>query len=349
MRKENEMFQRMLEFPEAIAEATKLGEQTTIPLRYFKKYVRVGFLAMGGSGSGADLLANWFPHLDIHNVHDYSIPPYFGNDTLCVAITYSGKTEETIAAAIEAHRKGCPLFGIGGGATLKEVCGKFGETHIDIPLKFQPTRIGTAFVTFTPAALLSKLGLVQIEHGEIKGIIDACGKVREACANPKAKRNPAMELAKSLKGLPVTIYAPANLSGVAIKMKNDLAENSKILSKWELLPEGNHHDVSCFQEKPKAAAVLIRSPADESPRMKTRLDLTAKALKRSAKKFSQLTLPQEKSRMARLTAGAYFGMFVSYYLRTLQGRRKSVLKTPLQEAVKNRMPKGFVEELVASL
>ncbi len=335
-------------FPQTIREALRLGEGVTLPMRYFRKYERIAFLAMGGSGAGGDFLRDAAPYLDIHSVHDYSIPPYFGPETLCIAITYSGKTEETIAAAAEAHRRNCNLLGIGGGFALKEACSRTASTHVEIPLLYQPTRIGMSFVTFTPAGLLKKLGILQLSGEDMDEIVGTARKVLEDCAlSVPEKRNPAKRMARQLSGLPITIYSHASIGSVAARIKNDIAENAKAPVKAEPLPECNHNEFSTWQGKPRAAAILLRSSQDESEEVRLGLDLSAKVLKRNAKVFLEISLPQTRSKLARLVATSYFGMFLSYYLALRL--RTNVAKTPLQEAVKKKLPKSFTEGILAGI
>jgi|GEM_PF-6719749 len=344
------IYGKILMFPESVSEAFSLGEKPTLPLRYYKKYSRIAILGMGGSGYGAGLLQNIAPYLDIQANHSYEIPPYYGAETLCLAVSFSGKTEETISAATLAHKKGCSVIGMGIPTKLKELCTRLQIPHVDFPEKFQPTRIGPAFVTLTPAGILRKLGILQITQEEISETVEACRKIRESCsADVPKQKNPAMKIAGDLKGLPIAVYVPSEISGLGEVFKDNFAENSKVFVKWEILPEGNHHDFSIWEDRPKAAAVILRSPKDENEREKISLALSEKVLKKYANKFVKITLPDTKSRVARIFAGLYFGMFVSYYLRTLSGKgKKSVEKTPLQNAVKGKLSADFVERIISS-
>lgn len=342
------LYEKIEKFPDSISEAVSLGERITLPLRYYKKYARIAFSGMGASGAGGDFVSDIVPYVDIRTTKSYEVPPYYGQDTLFIAISFSGKTEETIASASQANKKGCLVIGMGIPTNLKALCTKMQVPHVDFPEYYQPTRIGAAFVAFTPLAILGKLGIAQFPPEEWKETLEACKKIRETCsAGIPEKENPAKRFARDLKGLPLVIYVPSSLASLGKKLKDDLAENSKVLVKWEVLPEANHNDFSVWQEKPKAGAIIVRSPLDEGEREGKGLDLSEKVLKRSTKKLAKLTLPQAKSKAARLFSGIYFGMFMSFYLRTLQGKSKSVAKTPLQDAVKKKLDADFTEKLVS--
>ncbi|MFH0961933.1 MAG: SIS domain-containing protein [archaeon] len=339
-------YERIAKFPESIEEAISLGEKTTIPLRYYRKYSRVAVAGMGASGAGGDYLADLAPYLDIACLKAYEIPPYFGQETLFIAISFSGKTEETISAAALAHKKGCHVIGMGIPAKLKELCSKIQVPHVDFPAYYQPSRIGAAFVAFAPAAVLGKLGMMHFSREDIKETVKECRKIRETCGQEvPEKENPAKKFARDLAKLPVVIYVPSSLSSLGKKLKDDFAESGKVLAKWEALPEANHNDLSVWQERPNASAIIVRSGKDETEREKEGLALSERVLKKYSRKFAKLTLPQANSKFARLFAGVYFGMFVSYYLGVFRGI-KAIGKTPLQDAVKGKLTPEFTQKTI---
>src|SRR5579875_2654653 len=73
---------------------------------------------MGGSGIAGDVLAaacGTGSAVQIATSHGYQLPGWVGAADLVVAVSCSGSTEETLAAATEAVRRGCRLVGVGGG------------------------------------------------------------------------------------------------------------------------------------------------------------------------------------------------------------------------------------------
>jgi glucose/mannose-6-phosphate isomerase len=72
---------------------------------------------MGGSGIAGDVLAavcgQGCPS-HVATVHDYQLPGWVGAADLVIAVSCSGATEETLSAAADAVRRGCPLVGVGG-------------------------------------------------------------------------------------------------------------------------------------------------------------------------------------------------------------------------------------------
>ena len=83
----------------------------------------VVILGMGGSAISGDLartLGSTTASVPIEVVRGYSIPGYVDSHTLVIAISFSGNTEETLAAFEAASRKGASLLVIAGGGELHE-------------------------------------------------------------------------------------------------------------------------------------------------------------------------------------------------------------------------------------
>ena len=83
----------------------------------------VAVLGMGGSAIGGDLVRGiWSDRLRVplEVVRGYDLPAWVGPDTLVVASSYSGTTEETISAFGQAAERRCPVAIITTGGTFLE-------------------------------------------------------------------------------------------------------------------------------------------------------------------------------------------------------------------------------------
>src|SRR5204862_8213137 len=79
---------------------------------------------MGGSGVGGDGVASWLAgraKVPIEVIRDYRIPAYGRPEDLLDAVSYSGNTEETLAAAAQAINLGCRVVAITSGGTLRDL------------------------------------------------------------------------------------------------------------------------------------------------------------------------------------------------------------------------------------
>ena len=138
----------------------------------FRPAKRLVVAGMGGSHLAADLLSAYNPRLDVYVHRDYGLPPLSDerlSDSLLVASSYSGNTEETIDFAEEAHAKKFNVVAVAVGGKLIDFAKKNNLPYILIPdtgiqprsaLGFSITALAKFFGNTTMLAALSKLSKV---------------------------------------------------------------------------------------------------------------------------------------------------------------------------------------------
>ena len=108
-------------FPNHWNEVMKLTEDITLNIDS-AKIRNICFAGMGGSAIGADLIRAYSlkscPHPVQVNRH-YEVPNYINEETLFIACSFSGNTEETLTALSSALEKGAQVVGVTSGGTLK--------------------------------------------------------------------------------------------------------------------------------------------------------------------------------------------------------------------------------------
>src|SRR5262249_57228915 len=90
---------------------------------------------MGGSGISGDVLAAVAAPqcpVPIAAVKDYELPGFVGPRTMVFAVSCSGDTEETCAAATEAAHAGARLAVVCQGGRLATLAGAVGAPHIPL-------------------------------------------------------------------------------------------------------------------------------------------------------------------------------------------------------------------------
>ena len=87
-------------------------------------------LGMGGSGVSGDVIQSVVePRLPVplRVIKSYGpLPEWVGRNTLVFAVSYSGSTEETVAALEEAHERGCRAVAISSGGPLEDMARRYG-------------------------------------------------------------------------------------------------------------------------------------------------------------------------------------------------------------------------------
>src|SRR2546430_3061252 len=105
--------------PEQLATGMKVGGAALVPIGDARRIFIVG---MGGSAIGGDVFAAWLAdrtRIPIQVVRDYRLPAYARPEDLLVAVSYSGKTEETPAATAQRIKLGCRVVVVTSGGALR--------------------------------------------------------------------------------------------------------------------------------------------------------------------------------------------------------------------------------------
>lgn len=120
------MLAQMNGLPEQLETAWKEAE--ALPLSDFSEVRRVLIAGMGGSAIGASLLKAYAAPLasipfEVHR--DYGLPAWVqGPETLVIASSHSGNTEETLDALETALDRGCSVLVISTGGKIAEIAKK---------------------------------------------------------------------------------------------------------------------------------------------------------------------------------------------------------------------------------
>ena len=100
-------------------------------------------LGMGGSGIGGAIASDILSRdskIPVVANSDYLIPGWVSNDTLVLACSYSGNTEETIEAVNSAHEKGATIAVITSGGLLGSLAEKHNWPLVSMPGGQPPRR-----------------------------------------------------------------------------------------------------------------------------------------------------------------------------------------------------------------
>ncbi len=314
---------RLRDFPDQCRTAWAEASAFSLPPSYAGAR-RVVVAGMGGSAIGGDLLADLASLEDSPPIvvsRDYRVPRYVDEDTLVLACSYSGETEETISAFRQALAQGAKVVAVTGGGTLAAEAQEHDVPVFRITYKGEPrSALGYSFIV--PTVLLMKLGLVSDkarDFGEAMPILD--GLVSELSEECPSTGNPAKELAADLLGKLVVIYGAGIFHGVARRWKTQFNENSKVWSAFESLPEAHHNSVVGY---PLPAGVkdrtfvLLLMPGHLHPRTRLRYEITHSLLEREAINRRRLE-GRGESPLSQMLSTILLGDYVSYYLALLQG------------------------------
>lgn len=324
------MLEVSLKAAELAAEAIKLAENMNFPEKYVNPK-NVIVLGMGGSSISGELLRDWLwdrSPIIIKTCNDYELPAYVDENSLVFAISYSGETEETLTAFIEAYKRKCKLFAITSGGHLKTFCEKLEIPYLSIPKGYAP-RTALPYMFFPLAISMEKIGIISHVKGEFNETIQI---LREICeenhVNVPFEKNFAKKLAFELYGFIPIIYGFRHYSSVAHRWKTQINENSKLVCRYEVFPELDHNEVVGWETTDKIAkifaAVLLRDP-EEPPEIRARIEITKSLALRKIGKMLEARA-KGRCRLAKMFSLLQLGDLVSIYLAILQEKDPTPVK-----------------------
>lgn len=287
---------------------------------------------MGGSAIGGELLKDWLhdrASIPIEVCRDYVLPSYANESSLVVAVSYSGETEETLSAFLEAVKNRCMVTAITSGGHLKAFSRKLKIPHVTIPIGFPP-RAAIAYMFFPLIVLMERVHIVKKTKEEIKEALRILQKVSEENAlRIPLKDNKAKKFALEIENTVPIVYGFRQYSAVARRLKCQFNENSKIPSKFDIFPELNHNEVVGW-EAPKNltktfSLILIRD-LKEPPEIKQRIEITKQIVSQKVSKILEIQAVG-KQKLAKMLSTMYMGGFISIYLALLRGIDPAPTKT----------------------
>lgn len=280
---------------------------------------------MGGSGLAAKVVKSW-PGLPVSYevTQDYTLPEYVNQFSLVICSSYSGNTEETLAAFEQAMRQPEDVrpmvVVIASGGTLLEAAKAQALPYVQLPSGYQP-RMTLGYQLRALLEVIEKTGRLS---GAVGQLTDAGNWLREQLPSwlpaVPTDKNVAKQLAQELMGKSPVIYAGPKLFPAAYKWKISFNENAKNVAWCGQLPEFNHNEFLGWTSHPvdKPYAVIDLRSNQEHERTQKRFDITERLLsgKRPA---AYVVEAQGDTLLTQLLWTVALGDFVSLYLALLNG------------------------------
>jgi glucose/mannose-6-phosphate isomerase len=275
---------------------------------------------MGGSAAGGRLAAGALGarlRRPMVIADGYALPGWAGPDTLVLCSSYSGATEETLAAYDDALERGAPRLVATTGGPLAERARRDGVPVIPVPGGFQPrAAVGYALVAALEAAALCGAG------PSLRDEVEAAAALAERLAPEWGPDGPedgeAKALARRLHGT-VPVIAGAELAAAAAyRWKCQINENAGLPAFASVLPELDHNEVVGWPAADgRLSAVFLDDPGAH-PRNRLRAELTAEQAAAGAAVVARVHA-QGETPVERLVSLVLLGDLVSLYLAVLRG------------------------------
>lgn len=348
------MLNDLIMTPDYCRDAINLAKQVKLPQKISPNNIVI--VGMGGSAIGGEILHDWLRDslpIPIEVCRDYTLPAYVKEKDILVFVnSYSGNTEETLSAFLEARKRKNTILSITSNGKLKDFCKKLKIPQVIIPSGLQP-RAAIPYLFFPFPILMEKLGILANVETELKEAIEIIEKIsKENSVQVPLENNKAKKLALALLGTIPVIYGFREYTSIAHRIKAQFNENSKLPSKSDIFPELNHNETVGYDAPEslikKHSIILIRD-SNEPKEIRNRIETTKKLVFTRASKTLEI-IAEGKGKLARMLSVMCIGDYASVYLAILQNKDPSPVKiidkVKNELTKKNDMKQKFEEELL---
>jgi glucose/mannose-6-phosphate isomerase len=334
------MLQNVLSMPRQLRAGWQAGLAAELGLLRGRP-AHVVYVGLGGSAIGGDLLAAALgPTLPVPLivVRDARLPSYIGPQSLVIASSYSGETDEVLEAAVAAVSRGARLLAVTSGGRLAALAESRGQAVIRVPGGLPP-RAALGYLLGPMAAALERAEMCPpctSDVEEAAQVMEAlCGRMGP---DVPEDRNAAKRLARRLEGrIPLIYAASPDAEPAARRWKCQFNENSKTVAAWNTFPELAHNEVvgwAAADEIGRLLTPVLLFLGTETDRTRRLVAAASEAMPGSAAGVPEIAGCGE-SRLARLLSLVLIGDLTSVFLAYLRG----VDPTPIEAitALKQRL------------
>ncbi len=301
-------------FPDQLKEALEIGRKAALRTAG-GPYGNVVITGLGGSGIGGRIAAQ-LVHQEascpIEVFNNYYLPGYVDHKSLVIACSYSGNTEETLAAMEQALTRGARTVVITSGGTMLDVARAKGLDHIVIP-GGNPPRTMLACSLVQQFHVLHHFGIIG--DGFAGAIRSAANMLAEEKEHIKKA---AQELTGKLVGKRLVIYSEANTEAVSIRFRQQVNENSKELCWHHAIPEMNHNELVGWAGGTEDIAVVIFRHKEDHERSQIRMEINKEVFRKYTPHIHDVWSRGDTA-FARQLYLINLGDWVSYYWAEKKG------------------------------
>ena len=330
----SQMRKHIAAFPDRIIHGWDGAAPTELPASY-RKASGVVVQGMGGSAIAGDIASEALGSLSKTGdaplpevARDYGAHAGVGPDTLVIALSHSGYTEEVLSGVEASLKRGAHLIALTSGGPLATIAAERNLPRVTMPSEGGPPRASLPDALGALLRILWELGIAPKETPDaLKVAVDEL-RLRQAEFAPSCNSaglgptNPAKDMALALADKAPVIVGARGFMSAARRWKTQINENAKTPAWTEELPEMHHNAVVGF-ERPGAvqntAVVLLGPPGpDADARLYERYVITRDVL-------TELNVPvlwpalAGSSALSRLLEAVLLGDYVSYYLALVNG------------------------------
>ena len=272
------------DFSNHLREAIETANNTNLT-SCTKEIRNVLICGLGGSGIGGTIVSDIIsPKVDIPitATKDYSIPNFVNEHTLVIANSYSGNTEETLYALEKCQAKGAEIAVITSGGKLKAIAEENKYNKIIIPGN-QPPRAMFGYAFTELFFMLNHYGIIDDSFKS-----DFTKAIELLDTEKSDIQEQAMSLAKKMYKQTPVIYVANGFEGVAVRFRQQINENSKMLCWHHVVPEMNHNELLGWRTNVNDLAVVYFRNKSDYDRNQIRMDINKKVISKFTENITEI-------------------------------------------------------------
>ncbi|GAB6281477.1 MAG: bifunctional phosphoglucose/phosphomannose isomerase [Ignavibacterium sp.] len=290
-----------------------------------KKFNQIVISGLGGSAISGELMQNFLVEdlsIPIFINRNYHLPNFANENTLFIASSYSGNTEETIEAFNKALKKGCSLVSLTTGGKLEELSNLNNIPIIKLKSGYQPRyALGTSF--FSLLKVFQELKIISNHNDFVLNLIEIWKSKGEKYSSENSL---AVNYAELLIGFVPVIYSVQDYTNaIGNRFKAQLNENSKIHAFQNSYPELNHNEIigwENFDEFQLQAKVINIVDEIYHPQIKKRFSITSELIQNKGVDIIELS-SDGSSFKERLLDLVYLIDWITFYTAILREKDPS--------------------------
>ena len=317
------MYDLVKGFPAQWKEGRRLAEAVELNIS-IKSKNQVVVVGMGGSAIAGDLVRCFAidqSPVPISVIRNYEIPASVNENSIVIASSFSGNTEETLAAFEEALKRKATIICISSGGRVSALAAEHNLPIVKIP-GGMPPRAALGYSLSVLMVISSKLGLIKVSDGDWAESQALLEKQVAEYSDP-AGAHQAMAVARELVDrFPFVYSSTGMLESVNLRWRGQFQENAKKLAVGNVYPELNHNEIMAWEFANgttfhgNLAVLVLRDEADHA-RVQHRMDVTRKLLAARAGYWKEIKT-SGTSRLARMISLISLGDWISLYLAYLR-------------------------------
>ena len=278
------MIKFVSKFTQQLEEAFEIGKNANLK-KSDKKVDNVIICGLGGSGIGGVIAAQVtkeFSDIPIITHNSYSLPKFVGENTLVIASSYSGNTEETVSALEEAIKRNAEITCISSGGKIVEIAKSNNLNLITVPGGNPPR----AMLTYSLTQLFFVLKNYNlIFDGFEEDLKNSISLLNDEIENIKSE---AKKVTQIIKDKTILIYTDVSFGGVGTRFKQQLNENSKVLAFNNVVPEMNHNELLGWNGGDDRFAVIFLKNTSDNKRNQVRMEISKEVISTKTDYISEI-------------------------------------------------------------